>query len=447
MNQHSSDPDGIQPIPSAPRDADSPASPGPQEAGAGQPRWSGHAGRSRPHTGPADVSLRGPAELADALPYLLGFYPDDSIVAVSLHGERGRFGGRLRIGIPDSPEEWPAIASQVAECMEATALARGPRPDGALIFLCQEPAIGESGAKVKERLAPLAQRLRLACGELDMPVYEALCLSTGRFWSYCCPDPRCCSDEGTPLAAPGTSAMAAAAAYSGMRVHGSLREMEERLSALGPPLAEQQERALDAVGARLVSRMLTSDGRDQVRDETMALVGRAMDRFHRIVAPSGGTLKEEDVHDDGILTHDEAASLILGLQDRRTRDLAAEWMEGLDVEPALRLWRALARRCVGPYAEHAVALLTLAGWVAWSGGDSATARVALAKALRADPEYLFAQLLNQACNEGLDPELLRRCMRRDQAVRQHSESDEEDEQPDAARRPVPRDPRAHPPFT
>ena len=63
--------------------------------------------------------------------------------------------------------------------------------------------------------------------------------------------------------------------------------------------------------------------------------------------------------------------MILGLQDRETRDRAAEWMEGPEAGPALRLWRALARRCVGPYVEHAAAPLTLAGWVSWSTGDEA----------------------------------------------------------------------------
>lgn len=32
-------------------------------------------------------------------------------------------------------------------------------------------------------------------------------------------------------------------------------------------------------------------------------------------------------------------------------------------------------------------------------------------ALGADPSYLFARLLHQACNEGLDPESIRRCLR------------------------------------
>ena len=47
-----------------------------------------------------------------------------------------------------------------------------------------------------ERLRPLAQRLRTACGSLDVPVVEALCISDGRFWSYCCPEHGCCPAEG-----------------------------------------------------------------------------------------------------------------------------------------------------------------------------------------------------------------------------------------------------------
>ena len=46
-----------------------------------------HAGHDLP--GEHQVTLRTPAELADALPYLLGYRPEDSIVLVALHdGER-----------------------------------------------------------------------------------------------------------------------------------------------------------------------------------------------------------------------------------------------------------------------------------------------------------------------------------------------------------------------
>ncbi|GAA3358559.1 hypothetical protein GCM10017744_033630 [Streptomyces antimycoticus] len=262
-----------------------------------------------------------------------------------------------------------------------------------------------------ERLRPLAQRLRTACGGLEVPVFEALCISGGRFWSYVCPDRRCCPPEGVPLALPGTSVMAAAATFAGVQVRGSLREMEARLAPLGAPRADGQERALDAAGAELVPRILDGAGSATVCAQTLGLVGRMLDTFQ--AAPSAADACTADLHDDRLLDDQEAAAVIIGLQDRRTRDRAAGWMEEVDADAALRLWRALARRCVGSYGEHAAAPLTLAGWVAWSAGDELTARVALGRALRVDPDYLFARLLHQACNEGVPAKLLRQCLRRE----------------------------------
>ncbi|MGW3656057.1 DUF4192 domain-containing protein [Streptomyces sp. NPDC005151] len=362
-------------------------------------------------TGPADeqqITLRGPAELADALPYLMGFYPNDSVVMVALHGGRGRFGGRLRLGIPQSPQEWPHVAEQLAECLVKGSERRGEHPDAIVVFLCQDPADGETPGQTMERLRPLAQRLRTACGALDVPVLEALCISGGRYWSYCCLDARCCPSEGNGLSLPGTSVMAAAATYAGIQVRGSLREMEARLAPLKTSAVAEQPQALDSAGAALVPRILDEEGRKEVARETLGLARVLMKRLREAptTAPSAA-----DSQDDSLISNDEAAAVILGLQDRETRDKAAEWMEGPEAQSALRLWRALSRRCVGPYEEHAAAPLTLVGWVSWSTGDEPGARVALGLALRVDPDYTFAQLLHQACNEGLDPEALRRCLR------------------------------------
>ncbi|WP_405998086.1 DUF4192 domain-containing protein [Streptomyces sp. NBC_00829] len=385
-------------------------------------------------TDPADeqqITLRGPAELADALPYMMGFHPNDSIVLVALHGNRGRFGGRLRLGIPSSPREWPPVAEQLAECLIEGSERRGQRPDGIVIFLCQDAATDETGHQVMERLRPLAQRLRTACGAFEVPVYEALCISDGRFWSYCCPDARCCPAEGSPLALPGTSVMAAAAAYAGIQVRGSLRQMEGRLAPLTTSSAAEQENALDVAGAALVPRILDDEGRKQVASATLGLADRLMKRI--AATPRTGGWAETDAADDRLLTHEEAATVILGLQDRETRDQAAEWMEGPEAAPALRLWRALSRRCVGPYAEHAAAPLTLAGWVAWSTGDEPEARVALGRALRVDPDYVFARLLHQACNEDLDPETLRSCLREARGSRESPGSRRSGEAPNRPR--------------
>ncbi|MDK0522718.1 DUF4192 domain-containing protein [Streptomyces sp. ML-6] len=367
--------------------------------------------------GPVDeqqITLRGPAELADALPYLMGFHPNDSVVMVALHGGRGRFGGRLRLGIPQTPEEWPSVAEQLAECLIKGSERRGSRPDAIVVFLCQDPAEGEPPGRVMERLRPLAQSLRTACGALDVPVLEALCISDGRYWSYCCPDGRCCPAEGNRMAMPGTSVMAAAAAYAGIQVRGSLREMESRLMPLGTAAEADQQQALDSMGVEMVPRLLDEAGRKAVGRETLDLARRLMKRLGE-APPTTPSLA--DINDDRLISHDEAAAMILGLQDRETRDRAAEWMEGPEADSALRLWRALSRRCVPPYEEHAAAPLALAGWVSWSTGDEPAARVALGLALRMDPHYTFAQLLHEACNQGLDPETLRRCLRGERNAR------------------------------
>lgn len=392
-----------------------------------------HAGHDLP--GEHQVTLRTPAELADALPYLLGYRPEDSIVLVALHdGERrGRFGGRARLGIPAHADDWPSVADQLAQGLVKGSERRGARPESMVAYLCQEPGPAESGRDVMERLRPLAQLLRTACGRLDVPVVEALCISDGRFWSYCCPGQGCCSSEGQSMGLPGTSVLAAAATYAGLQVRGSLREFTARFIPWEGAAADEQQAALDTASMALVPRILDAEGRAEVAEETLGLARQIRKRFAD-APPVSGT-RPADLRDDGLLEHDEAADLILGLQDRTTRDRAAEWMEGDEAGPALRLWRALARRCVGPYGEHAAAPLTLAGWVAWSTGDELEAREALAMALGADPDYLFARLLHQACNEGLNPESIRRCLRAERTGRTGAAA----EQPSVPDRSAPRD--------
>ncbi|MGX1477986.1 UNVERIFIED_CONTAM: hypothetical protein RKD50_006794 [Streptomyces canus] len=370
------------------------------------------------HGAEHQVTLRTPGELADALPYLLGYRPEDSIVLVALHdrGGRGRFGGRARLGIPANKDDWAAVARQLAHGLITGSERRGARPEQMVAYLCQEPAAGETGGQITERLAPLAALLRTECGRLDVPVIEALCISGGRYWSYCCPSQECCPVEGLPMGLPGTSVLAAAATYAGLQVRGTLRELRARLQPWETAAALEQEVALDTAGMALVPRMLDLTSRAEVAEETVRLARRTMARFAE-AAPVSGAL-QADLRDDELLGHEDAAELILGLQDRTTRDRAAEWMEAEEAGPALRLWRALARRCVGPYGEHAAAPLTLAGWVAWATGDEIEAREALAMALGADPGYLFARLLHQACNEGLDPESIRRCLRAEREGRE-----------------------------
>ncbi|MFH8792050.1 DUF4192 family protein [Streptomyces sp. NPDC017941] len=437
------------------------------------------------------VTLRTPAELADALPYLLGFQPEDSVVLIALHGPRGRFGGRVRLGIPERTEDWPSVAEQLAQCLVSGCERREARPDGVVAFLCREPggsagdisgptgdtfgAIGDTfgptggalgstargaseslggsfgptvggpwpvgggssagdglsagdgswsaGRRIMEHLRPLAQSLRTACGSLDVPVLEVVCVSDGRFWTYCCPDQRCCPAEGAPLLPKGTSVLAAASAYAGHQMGPDQGVLRARLAPWrSEAAAAAQESALHAAAVALVPRILDDGGHDEIADETLGLARRLMDRLAQ--AHPKRDILEADLQDDQLLAHDEAAALILGLQDRTTRDRAAEWMEGPVAAPALRLWRALARRCVGPFHEHAAAPLTLAGWVAWSLGDVVEGQEALNMALRADPHYTFALLLHPTCGADGDPEPIRRILRGERTQRESAPADD-----------------------
>ncbi|MGP4114164.1 DUF4192 domain-containing protein [Streptomyces sp. 4N509B] len=364
------------------------------------------------------VILRGPADLADALPYLLGYRPEDSVVLLGLHGPRGRLGGRIRTGIPEDPGSWPAVAEQLASCLVEGGQARGGRPDGAVVYLCRQPADEDGARRTMERLRPLAQLLRTACGAREVPVFEALYVSDTRYWSYCCPSGECCSEEGGELPEAGTSPMAAAAAYAGLRPPGSIRDLERRLAAVTGPAAARQAEAFDVAAAELTPRLLgPAEQRTAVREDTVSLAERLMEGLRRSPVPPREEETAVDAGDDALVSCEDAARLVLGLQDRQARDRAAEWMEGDEAPSALRLWRALSRRCVGAYAGHAAAPLTLAGWVAWSVGDEPAARVALSRALAADPEYVFGRLLYQALNEGISPEPLRRSMRQQRAAR------------------------------
>lgn len=360
------------------------------------------------------VVLRGPGDLADALPFLLGYHPTDSVVLLALHGERGRLGGRVRLGLPEDPQDrrqWPQLAKQLVDMLVSGGIRRFGPPSGVVVFLCKDPAAGERSREVMERLRPLAHHLRVACGEQDVPVVEALCLSGGRWWSYCRPGPPDGDggpDEGAPLAEPGTSAIAATAAYAGLRMPARLRDLEARIRPAEPRNAEH-ETALDLACARIVPRMLDRSASVSVTERTAELARAALDAFAS--APLIGDQVQSDRRDDALLSHDDAAEMILGFQAREARDRVVEWADPATADAAIRLWRALARRCAGPYAEHAAALLALTAWVAWCAGDEAEARVALCVAVDLEPHCTFALLLQQAISQGLDPDAVRQSLR------------------------------------
>ncbi|MEV7927631.1 DUF4192 domain-containing protein [Kitasatospora sp. NPDC088779] len=347
-----------------------------------------------PSSGHRPVTMRGPADMAELLPYLLGFYPDDSIVAVGLQGPDLHQGGVIRADVPESPEQWPAAAEETAALLVALSERHGERPVQVLLYLCQDRTTAHA-PPVVDGLRPLAGDLRAAFGRRGVAVKESLCVSDGRWWSFLCRRAGCCDPAGNPIRrAPGPGPAAAAAAFAGLAPRGSRKAIIGGLAPIGPPGADAQRAALaraEAAEAANGADGAGGSGGASVQEQGADLLDQAFAEF----AAGARELDEE-----------RAARLLVALRDRLTRDRGVEYARPAELAPAERLWRFLARRAVSPYEGCAVAPLTLLAWASWVAGDTATARVVLGHVLRLDPSYLLAELLYESLNDGMTPDAL-----------------------------------------
>ncbi|MFE0458332.1 DUF4192 domain-containing protein [Kitasatospora sp. NPDC058965] len=355
------------------------------------------------------LRMRGPADMAAMLPYLLGFYPDDSIVAVSLHGAALQQVGAIRVDIPEDPATWAPVATEVATTLVELSAQRGKPAQAVLLYLCRDPE--PDGAAAITALRPLAAELLRAFREADLTVKELLCVSAGRWWSFLCADPDCCAPEGIPVETTrDPRAVVAAATFAGLAPRGSRKAIAAGLAPVGPPQGERIRHALERQMAQVVRELAKPDGPARVMRANAELIAQAMAESRTGPPP---------------LDDDRTARLIVALQHRVTRDRGAEYAEPEELAAALRLWRFLSRQCVAPYEEYAKAPLTLLAWTSWLAGDTATSRVALGMALELDPDYTLAELLYLSLNGGLPPDGLREIIRAERARRAAQEADPE----------------------
>ncbi|MGW4381487.1 DUF4192 domain-containing protein [Kitasatospora sp. NPDC004531] len=360
-----------------------------------------------PRPGHLPVRLRGPADMAEMLPYLLGFFPDDSIVAVGLQGPALDQGGVIRIDIPADPDHWERTAEESARLLIELSEQRDRRPVQVLLYLCRDPADGtpvsEGGRAVLAQLRPLAAALAQAFQDQHVIVKESLCVSDGHWWSFLCSGVDCCPPDGTPVrAAHQPSPLAAAATFAGLAPRGSRKAIVAGLAPVGPPLCEVQRRALEDAGPPFIRELAGPDGRHASVDRTEELLASAMAEFR-----TGA----------GELDTRRTARLLIGLQDKLGRDRAAEYAEPHELATAQKLWRYLIQRCVDPFEHLAAPPMTLLAWTSWLAGDPATARIVLARALELDPGYTLAQLLYESLNAGIAPEALLRVVRSERSTR------------------------------
>ncbi|WP_407988182.1 DUF4192 domain-containing protein [Kitasatospora sp. CMC57] len=380
-----------------------------------------------PLSGQVPLQMRGPADMAEMLPYLLGFFPDDSIVAVGLQGPMLQQGGVIRLDIPTDPAEWPSAAADTARLLVTLSGQRDRPPEQVLLYLCQDAAeataaggsAGDStsgsaggsaggdpggGFGVLAGLRPLAEQLAQAFRSADVLVKESLLVSDGRWWSFLCGGESCCDPAGVPIRSVRLpSPIAAAAAFAGVAPRGSRKAIAAGLIPIGPPGDAPVREAIELAGPLLMHELSGPGGRPATLERTATLLAEVLAEF-------GAGARELD--------RARAARLLVGLQDKLARDRAAEYAEPDELIPAQRLWRYLARQCVPPFEHYAAPPLTLLAWTSWLAGDTATARVVLARVLDLDQGYTLAQLLYESLNGGLHPGELHDRVREERRARE-----------------------------
>ncbi|MER5891110.1 DUF4192 domain-containing protein [Streptomyces sp. NPDC001941] len=320
----------------------------------------------------ATVRLNSPATFAEALPYLLGYRPQNSLVIAVIH--EGRLSFAARLDLPASESDWFDFATDsTSEITTALASKNLPAPDEVVLYLIDDPASGQTGQAVAVRLAPLARLCGAAFTHHRIPTQLALCVSANQWWDL--------SHEPVPgpgTALPGNTPGPTTVAFT---VAGQLPAPSETdLTATLAPLTGD---AADALGPALLAAT-PALGHDADPSDTHARLEHAATAF---ADPSTTSLPPADT-----------AALLYALIDRLTRDWAMSLPETHTNPAARRLFTYLATAAVDSYEVLACAPLTLLAVSAWYDGDQALARVALRRACHLDPSSRLPAMLRAAFN-------------------------------------------------
>ncbi|PWR07615.1 DUF4192 domain-containing protein [Micromonospora acroterricola] len=314
------------------------------------------------------LAVRSPADMLAAVPYLLGFHPADSVVAVALRGRRIIFAARADLPDPSADPVEPArhlarvIHRQGAEA--ATVIGYGP-PD---------------------RVTPSVDAVRAALTGAGLDVLDALRVTDGRWWSYLCAEADCCPPEGRRYD-PAASQVTATAVFAGQVALPDRAALVAQVSPVDGP----SRAVLRAAAVRAEQRMTELVGQAPASD---LLGGRAL-RSAGVAAVRAAQRRQR--HGER-LDDDEVAWLSLLLTHLPIRDHAWERTDGRDGDIAL--WTDVFRRAEPELIAAPGALLAFA---AWRAGQGALAAVALERTLGLHPAYSLALLLDDLLRRGVPP--------------------------------------------
>lgn len=331
-----------------------------------------HPDFDRPESDPhPDFDLNRPGALIAALPAILGFTPEKSLVLVSV--DRGQVGAVLRVD----------LATELIDGLDGlVTVAAGAGPDAAIAII-----VDADGA-----LCPMCndehRRLCSALSdELDahgIPLWAAHIVDrVGAGGRWHCVDG--CGSRGR-VDDPESSPVTVAAVFDGRRLYGRRADLQAVIRIDDPARAA---RIADAIVALAAGK---SGGR---RDDPNAGARSAVQDALAATAR---------VAQGAMLTDAEIAVVGYALADLQVRDTLYALAVGECADAAETLWAMLSRALPAPWRVEALVQLAFSAYVR---GDGPLAGLSLEEALRTDPVHRMAGMLDTALQAGMRPQQIR----------------------------------------
>jgi hypothetical protein len=318
-----------------------------------------------------EFTLNRPGALIAALPAILGFVPEKSLILVSVDG--GELGSVLRV---DLSEELAGtvghLADVAAAAAPAAAIAVIVDADGACCPVCND-----QHRRLVDTLAAELSRNDIVL--LGTHLVDRVAL--GGRWH--------CVDgcgAGGPVEDPEASPLAAAAVLEGRRLYPRRADLQ---AVIAPGDAERTAAVAAVIGDYAADRAAAVDteGSARVRRDVEAVL-------EAVVALAAGQRPADA----------ELARLGCSLTDVLVRDTLCALAIGEHAGDAEMLWAVMARALPAPWRADALVLLAFS---AYARGDGPLAGVSLEAALRCVPGHRMAGLLDTALQSGLRPDRIR----------------------------------------
>lgn len=313
-----------------------------------------------------------PGDWVAALPYALGFYPDESLLIASVTDNTSTMQPPpdfvLAIGLPLSVGidmlcaqltlSLTNYGARMAVVIVVGATTDTPEPE-----LPHRQLVNEIVAAATNAGVSIAR-------QIWVPRVQA-----GIQWhSY--DNPHCCGRVPDPT----TTVLAAMSTVLGEITYPSRNDLVATLAPVADTiLAHRASLLYEAEDERLRMEQDTAG-------DDLCLVDTAIDRAVEGILPD---------------TDDELIALALALQDHRVRDAVLCPDEPTGAEAAERLWTTLTRGTPAPHRAEPACLLAFAAYVR---GDGTLAGIALDQAEAANPDHRLTGLLRGALLTGRSPE-------------------------------------------